>query len=381
MAAKTHTARNSRTFLRVERLEAREVLSATLPDLGESAAPLPALTDADAAEAVLTASSESRVGAPLLGTTRQRFAVASAAGGRTTVNVYDGQTNALIGIVTPFGAGGTAGARVAVGDVTGDGVQDIIVAAGPGSAPLVKVFDGATLVEAASFLAYDANFRGGVFVAAGDVLNEGRADVVTGAGENGGPHVKLFAGQDLFPGRGGKAAANPAARGSFFAVEPDFRGGVSVAVGDVNGDGYGDIVAGAGPGGGPRVVVVSGRDGSRLEDFFAYDASSRGGVMVTAGTLEAGGLAKVVTAPMGSGAEVKVFDGEELEATYTPLSAGESANAVALRDLDGDGRGEILVTSGAGTKPRVVALDGATGQRLRDFAGLTPDYVGGLYVG
>ena len=365
------STRSTLTFLRVERLEARDVASAGLEDI----ASMPHL-------AGMSADYPTDAAPPsLLEGRGQRFAVASAAGARTTVNVYDAKTNALIGIVTPFGKDSVSGARVAVADVTGDGTQDIVVSVGPGVAPVVKVFDGRTLHEVASFLAYDESFTGGVYVAAGNVLNDGHADIVTGAGANGGPHVKLFAGSDLFPGGDVKLTVLPSARASYFAVESDFRGGVSVAVADINGDGYGDIVAGAGPGGGPRVVVVSGKDGSRLEDFFAYDATLRSGVMVAAGSLDAGGLVRVVTVPMaGGGPDVKVFDGDKLTATYQPFGSGEAGNGVAVRDLNLDGRGEILVTSGPGSRPRVVVLDGGTGKLLRDFPGLTPDYVGGLFV-
>jgi FG-GAP repeat len=42
--------------------------------------------------------------------------------------------------------------------------------------------DGADLTEIGGFLADDATFAGGVFVAAGDVNGDGRADIITGAG-------------------------------------------------------------------------------------------------------------------------------------------------------------------------------------------------------
>jgi hypothetical protein len=54
--------------------------------------------------------------------------------------------------------------RVAAGDVNGDGRADIITGAGPGGGPHVRVFDGATLAELDSFFAYNPLFGGGVFV-------------------------------------------------------------------------------------------------------------------------------------------------------------------------------------------------------------------------
>jgi len=77
-------------------------------------------------------------------------------------------------------AGFTGGVHVALGDVNGDGFADIITGAGAGGGPHVKVFDGITGDEIASFFAYDLTFTGGVFVAAGDVTGDGKADIVTG---------------------------------------------------------------------------------------------------------------------------------------------------------------------------------------------------------
>jgi hypothetical protein len=111
---------------------------------------------------------------------------------------------------------------VAAGDVNGDGRADIITGAGPGGGPHVRVFDGATLTQLASFFAFDPSFTGGVAVAAGDVNSDGRADIITGAGPGGGPHVREFDGTTALPRFG--------PRGSFLAYDPSFSGGVFVAV-------------------------------------------------------------------------------------------------------------------------------------------------------
>jgi len=83
--------------------------------------------------------------------------------------------------------------RVASGDVNGDGINDVVVAAGPGGGPQVNVYDGTSLQLVHSFYAYNALFDDGIFVAVGDVNGDGYADIITGAGQGGGPHVQYLA--------------------------------------------------------------------------------------------------------------------------------------------------------------------------------------------
>ncbi len=363
-------ARPTRTALRAETLEARDMPSAATQD---RIAPEPILYD----------SAPSVVGTPLRALPRDRFAVASGVGATTQVNVYDSATYALVGTLTPFGRDFTGGARVATADLTGDGVEDVAVAAGPGAAPWVKVFDGVTLAEVRSFLAYSESFRGGVYVAAGDVTGDGRADLVTGAGTGGGPHVEVFDGKTLFPDLGQHPVAVPAPLEGFFAYDPGFRGGVSVAVGDVDGDGVADIVTGAGPGGGPHVKAFRATDLAVLESFFAYDPGFRGGVYVTAGDVDGDGRAEIATGPMaGGGPLLRVFAGGESVADYHPFDDSlRGGVTVALRDLDGDGWAELIAATGPGAAPEVRVLAADTGEVVRDFPALTPDYTGGLFVG
>lgn len=68
---------------------------------------------------------------------------------------------------------------MALGDVTGDGSDDLVTGAGAGGEPHVQVFDGETGALVAEFMAYDPDFRGGVRVAVGEVDGDGRAEVVT----------------------------------------------------------------------------------------------------------------------------------------------------------------------------------------------------------
>ena len=195
-------------------------------------------------------------------------------GGPSVVRAFNGRTGALVreyAVALPAPA---CGLHVAAGDVNGDGIVDPIVGAGGGPSPTVTVIDGYTGGARRQFLAYLDGFPGGVYVAAGDVTGDGLADIVTGAGPSGGPHVRVF------DGATGQAIAGPLA--SFFAYEPGFPGGVRVAAGDLNGDGRADVMTGAGPGGGPHVRVFDGASGREILGTFAFDPAFSGGVFLAA---------------------------------------------------------------------------------------------------
>jgi hypothetical protein len=162
------------------------------------------------------------------------------------------------------------------------------IGGGPGAEPQVKVYDNTGNVimfdSAHNLDGFDAfpGFGGGVHVATGDVNGDGIPDLVVGAGPGGGPHVKVYDGAAIESGEAGyqTTVANPLK--SFYAYASTFRGGVNVAVGDINGDGHKDIVTGAGPGGGPHVKVFNFSDLTELYSFFAYFTAFKGGVSVAA---------------------------------------------------------------------------------------------------
>lgn len=173
------------------------------------------------------------------------------------------------------------GVRVVLGDVTGDGIDDVVTAPASGGGPHVKVFDGAQLLNGRAvvvreFMAFDPNFRGGVYVATSQIDESTYGhEIIVGAGEGGGPHVRVFGMNRNVPIR------------DFFAFDPSFRGGVRVAATSIDNDGDADIIAAMGPGGLPmvRIFDVAGTTARKFDEFLAYDRAFTGGVYVAAGSM------------------------------------------------------------------------------------------------
>jgi len=131
-----------------------------------------------------------------------------------------------------------------------------------------------------SFFAYDKNLRGGVSVALGDVDGDGEIDLVTGAGYGDIPLVKVF-------------TLSGVIKYSFLAYAENFRGGVEVAVGDLSGSGSNNIVVAPGPGGGPHIRIFSER-GKLLGQFFAYDNNMRSGLKITLSDINQDGKKEIL---------------------------------------------------------------------------------------
>lgn len=288
-------------------------------------------------------------------------------GQKTQVRIFDHRKRLLRQFMAFDRA--MAGASVAVGDLDHDGTSEIIVGAGKGAEPYVRIFtESGDLIG--EWLVYAKHFRGGVAVAVGDVNGDGVMEIVTAPGQGGGPHVRIFDGS-------GKLL------NQFFAYASGFRGGVSVAVADTNGDGREEIITGAGVGGGPHVRIFDFRGGVR-GGFFAFPQDYRKGIRVAAGNLENGRASIVVTPASSHESVVRVFSKEgrlqrQFRAYPKPLRGGVS---VAVGNVDGDGRSEIITAPGpsSSTSTPEVLVFKATGDQLTQFFALSKTFLGGVNV-
>ena len=288
----------------------------------------------------------------------------------TQINLYSDSQGTLAKTLTPY-PGFNGEVRVALGDNSGTS-GNIVTAPGAGGGPHVQILDGQTGNSIANFFAYDPNFTGGVFIATADLNNDGINDIITAPGAGGGPNVKVFDGATL------KLLF------SFFAYDPSFTGGVSVAVYDFNLDGILDIVTGAGPGGGPQVNIFDGSSHALIQSFYAFDPAFRGGVFVAIGDLFSDGTLDIITGAGAGGApQVSVFDAQTLllEKSFLAYDPDFSGGVrVGTYDDNGDGINDLITGPGPGGAPNVRVFSGLNLDMIANFFAGDLDDLRGVFV-
>ena len=244
----------------------------------------------------------------------------------------------------------------------------LVTGAGQGGGPHIRVFDLQTKKPVSGFFAYDKNFKGGVDVATGDVNGDGKEEIITGAGPGGGPHVRVF---DMY----GHSFPH------FFVYDKEFRGGLNIAVGDVDGDGTDEIIVGLkqGP---PYVFVYDclGREESR---FFAYDKNFKGGVDVATGDVNGDGKEEIITgAGPGGGPHVRVFDskGNLLFQFFAFNKDFRGGIKVSAENIFGDNRDEIIVGIASNAASYIRVFDSEFLRLGLQFLAYLPDFYQGIEI-
>ena len=286
-----------------------------------------------------------------------------------TAAVFNPVNNAYQTGASKTFAGFPRNVRTATADVNNDGVPDFIGGSGPGSVNVIAVIDGKTGATLVSFSPFETAFAGGLFVAVADMNRDGFADVIVTPDQGGGPIVAIYSGKSFAAGTGGEAAQLD----RFFGIDdPAFRGGARAAAGDVNGDKTPDLVVSAGFGGGPRIAIFDGSDIAPgrtprkfVGDFLAFEERLRNGAFVTVGDMTNDGKAELVFGGGPNGApRVRIFDGSKLLAAgaFTNLDAVATQSQIsdffagnsslrggvhlAIGNVDGDGRADLITSSG-----------------------------------
>src|SRR5262249_20718609 len=287
--------------------------------------------------------------------------------GIQVITVRDAETGAVKFQVTPYESGFRGGVNVAVGDVNFDGIPDLISVAGANHAPLVQIYSGTpnatgnySHVQLANFAAFNVAFRSGASLAVGDVNHDGANDLVVAAGRGWLPQVKVFNGKTLLTSR---AVLRP----SFNAFETTFRGGVNVAVGDLNKDGFADIVTTRASNGRSTVNVYSGSTFRLLKTFLGYGPVFHGGLSVAVGDYNGDAVNDIVVGTgVGTSPKGFVYNGATLFTLVTPATLATFAPGTPAMGKGVRVKAYVVNGGDPGTIERVFLVEELVGANLAE---------------
>lgn len=236
-----------------------------------------------------------------------------------------------------FPSANTTGVNVAVGDLDGDHNADIVVGRGAGRPSTVRVFSAAGK-KVAEFNPYPTVRRGGVELALGDVNGDGQDELVTVLAA-GPAQIRVF--------RWDASRRRFVSLTQLLASARTATSGYTLAAGDLNLDGRAEVLlASKRRSSMVSVYTLKSNSLTRTARFKAYPIAFTSGIRLAVGDVTGDGLAEIITAP-GSGywTDVKAFTAAgRFIAHFLPAStAFRGGFDLATLDVNGDGRDEIIV--------------------------------------
>lgn len=255
----------------------------------------------------------------------------------------------------------------------------LVAAQAKGGTSQVRVYSATGGKRLKSFSVYKSSFRNGLSLAGGDLDRTGTQNIVIGAGVGSGPQVSLYS-------MTGKLITR------FFAYTKMLRTGVNVAVGDVDGDGNNELVT-APAGNYPGLVRIFRYDPStkkftRTTDFSSQTSKYRGGVNLAVTDLDRNGYSEIIVTPVAKGrnSSVEVYEynvsTKKIVKRLSFSAYAKSFNGgieVTTADVNGDGIPEIMVAPAPGASDvRVYAYVNRKARLLTKFMAAGSQFRGGV---
>ncbi|MBU1180452.1 S8 family serine peptidase [Patescibacteria group bacterium] len=184
------------------------------------------------------------------------------------------------------------------------------------------------------FYAFAPAFKGGINLALGDIDNDGMTEIVAGAGFGGGPHVRIF-------------NLSGELEYQFFAFDESNRNGVLVAVGDIDGDKKNEIIAVEAGKAKPTARIFDKNGVMIKDDIEIFENYFQNSISLSVGDVNRDGRAEIVAgAPIGARAQVKVIDtAGDILGNFSPFEYNFYGKVnIAIGDLNNDGWSEVITS-------------------------------------
>ncbi|OGY71509.1 MAG: hypothetical protein A2986_00720 [Candidatus Jacksonbacteria bacterium RIFCSPLOWO2_01_FULL_44_13] len=262
-----------------------------------------------------------------------------------------------------------AGVSVALGDVNNDNELEIITGPATPAVSPVRVFNlkGVLLKE---FQAFPSHIKVGIHIASGDVLGNSKDAIVIGAGNGGGPMIRVFNGD-------GEMVSQ------FFAGDRAGRQGISFALGDTDGNGINEIGAITSIAKKNTITFYNAYGGVERVTSVQEGALPLGRDIVIAENAVDTGEARIITgSAQGEQADVKIFslDGRMVKTIPLFNRLLKSGITLTLADANADGKKDIIATPRRGGGPQAQMFD-LDGKAIKQFFIFDKNVRKGSYVG
>ena len=280
--------------------------------------------------------------------------------GTPTVSIIDPASGTVVRQFDVYEQGFMGGVQTAIHDVDNDGRDEIVVAPGRGRVGEIRVFDldGEEMPEY-RITPFGSSFLSGVNIALGDVDGDGMKDLIAGqaAGSTVSIHLGVSLGWEATPFR------------RYTPYGTTHLAGVSVAAADIgtitNGsisqtdskDGRAELVLGTGPGAIKSVQIVDVAGAPKVVTELSIDPTiGYSGVTIASGLYNDRSVDDImVSGGQGGDARVDMFqitrDSGSTLTTKKNLTSGNVANSrfrVSPLDSNGDGQVNSFFAVGAG---------------------------------
>lgn len=244
-------------------------------------------------------------------------------------------------VKTKFTTFANVNINVVSGDFNQDGQVEIAVAPQGAYQSEVRIYqlNGQLLTK---FLAFESKFTGGVSLASGDVDGNGYSELIMAPAGNRRAEIKIM-------------NKNFKLRTSWLAYPANFTGGVNLSAADLNGDGKAEIITAPAAGHSAQIKIFSA-NGKLINHFFAYEPQLKGGFKIVAlNPYSSLGSNPVIAVAAGQNMlpYVKIFTpaGRLVNSWLAYETEFDKGVNITGADMDNDGQAEIITGTGHGETP------------------------------